>query len=303
MDGPLVSVVINNYNYGRFLSEAIDSAINQTYPGVEVIVVDDGSTDNSRDVIASYGDRIVPVLKKNGGQASAFNAGFAVSRGDIICFLDSDDVFFPNKVEEIIKARQRHPDAVLYYHRILVVDSQGVQIYRSWPFDLWVGLIRERVEQSGGWWPRPPTSALCFSRQYLEKVLPMPVDGFQLCADAYVGDLAPFLGMIVGVPKALTMYRKHGQNHWSSLISKDNNSIRRIAKHFTFQHDQLKETLSIMGIKTSISLDRHLPYLITKHALEQKPSLWKIALLVISYPSLSCASRMYQLAKLVMKRF
>lgn len=62
---PLVSIIINNYNYGRFLREAIDSALNQTYPHVEVIVVDDGSTDGSQEIITSYGDRVIPVLKEN----------------------------------------------------------------------------------------------------------------------------------------------------------------------------------------------------------------------------------------------
>src|ERR671933_952190 len=101
---PLVSIAINNYNYARFLPQAIDSALNQTYPNVEVVVVDDGSTDNSREIIASYGSKIIPGLKENGGQASAFNAGFAASRGDVICFLDSDDAFLPEKVAEVIDA-------------------------------------------------------------------------------------------------------------------------------------------------------------------------------------------------------
>ena len=95
---PLVSVIVNNYNYGHFLSEAIDSALAQTYTRTEVIVVDDGSTDDSSEIIAGYGDRIIPVLKENGGQASAFNAGFAKSRGDVICFLDADDYLFPQAI-------------------------------------------------------------------------------------------------------------------------------------------------------------------------------------------------------------
>src|SRR5436853_3004216 len=79
-----VSIIINNYNYGRFLRDAIDSALGQGYPNTEVVVVDDGSSDDSRDIIASYGNRIIPVLKVNGGQASAFNAGFEASGGDVI---------------------------------------------------------------------------------------------------------------------------------------------------------------------------------------------------------------------------
>ena len=94
-DRDLASIIINNYNYGVFLREAVDSALNQTYLNTEVIVVDDGSTDRSREIIASYGDQIIPVLKGNGGQASAFNAGFAASRGEVVFFLDSDDILLP----------------------------------------------------------------------------------------------------------------------------------------------------------------------------------------------------------------
>src|SRR4051812_487104 len=84
----LVSVVVNNHDYGRFLAEAIDSALGQTYLHTEVIVVDDGSTDDSREIIAGYGSRVTAVLKENGGQASAFNAAFRELRGEVVLFLD-----------------------------------------------------------------------------------------------------------------------------------------------------------------------------------------------------------------------
>ena len=86
----LASIIIDNYNYGRFIDETINSALNQDCENIEVIVVDDGSTDDSRDVIESFGDKIIPVYKPNGGQASALNAGFNKSKGDVIFFLDSD---------------------------------------------------------------------------------------------------------------------------------------------------------------------------------------------------------------------
>ena len=73
---PLASIIITSYNYERFLPRAIDSALQQTYPSKEIIVVDDGSTDNSRHIINSYGDRIIPSFKENGGLNSATNAGF-----------------------------------------------------------------------------------------------------------------------------------------------------------------------------------------------------------------------------------
>src|SRR5688572_3590972 len=93
---PFVSIVINNYNYGRFLAASIDSALGQTYPRTETIVVDDGSTDDSREVIQRYAGRVRAILKANGGQASAVNTGFAACQGEVVIFLDSDDMLLPD---------------------------------------------------------------------------------------------------------------------------------------------------------------------------------------------------------------
>ncbi|MFP3386244.1 glycosyltransferase family 2 protein, partial [Tritonibacter sp. SIMBA_163] len=84
------SVVIANYNYGRFLRQAVESALTQDWPHVEVIVVDDGSTDNSAEVIDSFGEAITAIFKENGGQREANNMGFAKSSGDVVIFLDAD---------------------------------------------------------------------------------------------------------------------------------------------------------------------------------------------------------------------
>src|SRR6266705_326520 len=125
---PLVSIVINNYNYARFLRDAIDSALNQSYDRTETIVVDDGSTDNSREIIAGYGDRIIAVLKENGGQNSAFEAGFATSSGSIVCFLDSDDVCLPAKVGRIVEALEPYPPVGSCFHALKAVDEAGGEI-------------------------------------------------------------------------------------------------------------------------------------------------------------------------------
>jgi glycosyltransferase involved in cell wall biosynthesis len=100
----VVSIVISSFNYERFLAQAIDSALSQTWPPVEVIVVDDGSTDASQAVIERYGAHVHAIVKPNGGQGSTLNAGFARSRGDVVMFLDSDDVLLPTAVEQVVAA-------------------------------------------------------------------------------------------------------------------------------------------------------------------------------------------------------
>jgi glycosyltransferase involved in cell wall biosynthesis len=105
------------------LREAIDSALRQTYPHIEIVLVDDGSTDNSREITASYGSRVVLVFKKNSGQASAFNAGFTASRGEIVIFLDADDYLFPHAAERIVAAWE--PGVAKLHYRLETVDTLG----------------------------------------------------------------------------------------------------------------------------------------------------------------------------------
>jgi glycosyltransferase involved in cell wall biosynthesis len=96
---PLVSVVIPTYNYGHCVADAVDSALAQTYPAVEVIVVDDGSTDDTPDRLAKYGDRIRVIRQPNQGLSAARNAGIRAAAGELVALLDSDDAFHPRKLE------------------------------------------------------------------------------------------------------------------------------------------------------------------------------------------------------------
>src|SRR5688572_5767710 len=98
-DPPLVSVVIPTYNYGHLVAEAVDSALAQTYPAVEVLVVDDGSTDDTWDRLARYGDRIRCVRQANAGLSAARNTGIRAAHGEYVALLDSDDAFHPRKLD------------------------------------------------------------------------------------------------------------------------------------------------------------------------------------------------------------
>lgn len=217
-EGPLVSIVINNYNYGQYLRDAIESALNQSYTNLEVVVVDDGSTDNSRDVIEEYAfsGKIVPVYKENGGQASAFNAGFRASKGQVVLFLDADDVLLPQAVAQVMAAWR--PGITKVQGRVEVVDATLKPLGYSYPekeVPLPSGSVREYLLRR--MYPSPPTSGNAFSREFLSAVLPMPEECWRISADSYLLTLAGLRGPIVSVEEPFALYRVHGKNAWATL--------------------------------------------------------------------------------------
>ena len=120
-----VDVVIDNYNYGRYVRQAVDSALAQTHANVRVVVVDDGSTDGSPAVLERYADRVELVLKENGGQASALNAGLARCSGDVVIFLDADDALDPTAAAQVAEVFARHCEVVHVPYRLEVIDGSG----------------------------------------------------------------------------------------------------------------------------------------------------------------------------------
>lgn len=112
---PLVSVIMPAYNTARYIREAIDSVLDQDYPSKELIVIDDGSTDGTLEVLRSYGDRITLIEQRNQGSAVARNAGLAAARGECIAFLDSDDIWLPGKLRLQVDHLRRHPDIGMVY--------------------------------------------------------------------------------------------------------------------------------------------------------------------------------------------
>ena len=217
------TIVIDNCNYARFLPEAIESALAQTFAGTEVVVVDDGSTDGSREVIGSYGDRIRPVLKDNGGQTSAFNAGLAAAGGEVVCFLDSDDLLAPEAMERAVVAIESR-GAVKCHWLLRTVDVDGRPTGDRLPHgELGDGELRDGVLAGGPEsYPTPPTSGNAWSREFLDEVMPLPeIEGRHgvgsASADAYLSDVAPVFGPVARIDEELGSYRLHGGNDYSSL--------------------------------------------------------------------------------------
>src|ERR1700724_870289 len=110
------------YNYGRFIEKAIDSVLAQDFPldQVEIIVVDDGSTDDTAERVKKYGSKIQYHRKENGGQASALNFGIGKASGEFVTFLDADDFFLPGKLARVVEAFQKNPSIGMVYHKLEV---------------------------------------------------------------------------------------------------------------------------------------------------------------------------------------
>jgi len=218
ISSPLVSILINNYNYGQFLKEAIDSALQQTYKFIEVIVVDDGSTDNSKEIITYYGRNIIAILKENDGQASAFNLGFDRSQGDIICFLDSDDRFKPNKVERIEELFRKYPQAGWVFHNLDYINALGEPILLGKEYRIsGVQKIDVRNEIRKGImrlpYAAPATSGLCFKKNILSCILPMKLNILQ--PDNYLKFAAFYLSFGIHTYERLAAQRIHGSNFFT----------------------------------------------------------------------------------------
>jgi glycosyltransferase involved in cell wall biosynthesis len=250
-DIQLASVVINNYNYGRFLRDAIESALRQTYSRTEIIIVDDGSTDNSREIIETYGRQVIPVLKQNGGQASAINAGLTVSRGDVVCFLDADDTLLPTAVEKSVELLRLGEFSKVHWP-LWVVDASGSRTGQLMPrHPLPEGDLRDQVRREGpSSSASPPTTGNAWDRRFLERVFPIPEAEYRLCADDYLYALAPAFGAIGRISEPQGCYRLHGQNHYQEMSFE-----RRLSIGVGIQHHQcrvLSEFLGNSGIQVDV---------------------------------------------------
>ena len=145
MTAPRVSVVMPSYNHARFLPAAIESVLSQEYSAFELIVIDGGSDDGSVDILASYGDRLRFVSERDHGQAVAINRGFTLARGELLGWLNSDDLLMPGVLPRVVRVFDEHPAADFVYGRGWDVDESGRIIEETGVlhFDLW-RLIHQR---------------------------------------------------------------------------------------------------------------------------------------------------------------
>ena len=217
---PLVSILVGNYNYENYIGQSIESVLNQSCQNWELIICDDGSTDGSVPLIQNYArrDQRIRLLRKpNGGHTSALNAAFSKCRGDIVCLLDSDDLYLPAKLEKVAAACTSNPESGLIVHRVIRVNAhrrrQGV-----WPLSMlpdgWFG---QDLLQTGGILPNmPPTSGLSLRREIAEILFPLSTASpLHMCPDQMIMRLAPLITRVGSIPEALAEYRLHAANTYS----------------------------------------------------------------------------------------
>ena len=217
---PTVSVLITCFNYGAYVGQAIESALEQTYLPSEIIVSDDASTDNSCAVVESYISRGFPIqLLRNphGGMAANLNAAYLKSSGDIICLLDADDTFLPTKIEAVVNGFRAHPQAGFAVHRASMVDNQK-RAHGTYPLlsALPSGdCTRITYDNAGILMGLPPTTNLAVRREIADRIFPIPVE-YTGYAEQQLHRLAPLMTEVCAVDAPLAHWRMHGQNDQNS---------------------------------------------------------------------------------------
>ena len=242
-----VDIVVNNYNYARFLPAAIESALAQTHDPVRTIVVDDGSSDDSREVLRSYEDRVELILKENGGQASALNVGFERCQGDVVIFLDADDVLDPDAAARAVTAFAADAEVVRVQSRMEVIDAEGGstgeikpplhlpmpsgdmrQAELAYPFDL----------------PWLATSANSFRATALRRILPVPAGEYPVSgADWYLVHLTALLGKVVSLQEVSAFYRVHDANNYE--LQRDEIDLDHLRETITLSRSTVHELLRL----------------------------------------------------------
>ena len=247
---PSISVCITNYNYAQYLPAAIESVLAQTYPDVELIVVDDGSTDDSRRVLAQYrDDELRAILQEQAGQAAAGWAAFQAAQGEVVIFLDADDVLEPNVCAAIAEAFTREPGLAMVQWRLGTIDAAGKPLPRVIPprpglmpsGDLSDHVLRIRN------WNYQLASGTAYAAWAARRVLPAHLpDGEYHALDQWLNELLPLLGPVRSLDVIGGSRRVHSRS-FSEATRSPAEWPRRMIRLMTNSHDHVRVLAAELG--------------------------------------------------------
>ena len=225
---PKVSIIIPAYNQEQFVTQAVDSALAQTYPNVEVIVIDDGSTDGTRDVLANYGKKIKYIHQQNKGLAGARNTGILAAQGDYLLFLDSDDIIPPSKLELQVPLLETQPEFGLVYSAWQCVNEDCTQVLLEYRMNKQGNLLRDLLRRTFFCIP----AAAIIRRECLERV-GLFDESLRAAEDTDMWIRLAYAGYAFGyIDEILLLYRIHGASLSAKVSHQVQYEFARLDKFF-----------------------------------------------------------------------
>jgi len=253
MSRPFITALIDTYNHESFIAEAIESVLAQDFPAedAEILVVDDGSTDSTPEIMRKFSSRVRYVRKTNGGQGSAFNRGIAEARGQILAFLDGDDWWAPSKLDAVARAFEAEPAVGLVGHGITNVfpdEKVLLQVpHQTLRFRLDSLEATKTLRMSRGFLG---TSRMSYRREILDRIGEVPPP-LRFEADEYLFTLAGFYADVLILNESLTFYRLHDKNLYQ-LTNGGQDSVREKQEVIAELAESLCQKLTDIGIPEPI---------------------------------------------------
>src|SRR5918992_4773000 len=207
---PTVSVVVATYNFERYLARALDSVLAQELPADEIIVVDDGSTDGTPELMRAYEGRVMYIRKPNGGHLSTFDRGIAEATGAYIALLDGDDAWLPHKLGEQVTLLEARPDLGLVHGDMRVVDEHGAVIAESFFAESGIRNVEGDLLWSLVRGNSITTSAIVVRASLRERFHPIP--SWARVQDWWISLSVAEVAGIACIHEPVVDYRRHGSN-------------------------------------------------------------------------------------------
>ena len=260
MRSPTVTVIVDTYNHDQFIEQALSSVLDQDYPqaDMEIVVVDDGSTDKTPDLLRKFGEKITVIQKRNGGQASAFNIAIPLARGEIVAFLDGDDWWAKNKLSTVMSEFKENPEIGVVGHGFYEYLEAGQQMKAVLPES--TQRVDLKVLADG----RAFSNSMCFfgtsrvsiRKRVLDRIGRIP-ETLLVEADEFMSTMAVAKSRAVMLKQPLTFYRLHAGNLFYFTSHDEGKSRRKMSVLFHLSEalrSQLREELASQEIADAVVL-------------------------------------------------